>query len=117
MRRLSWTSFVIVVLLSLGIQTSGQAEPKPISHDLFDFINSTKISLDDAIKIAEQTVSGKLIRATIEPKGNVSYYKIVLADKNSRSLTYIRIDPNTGKVQSLRTYRADWRPRPITKSH
>jgi uncharacterized membrane protein YkoI len=117
MRRLSWTSFVIVVLLSLGIQTSGQAEPKPISRDLFDFINSTKISLDDAIKIAEQTVSGKLIRATIEPKGNVSYYKIVLADKSSRSLTYIRIDPNTGKVQSLRTYRADWKPRSITKSH
>lgn len=117
MQRLSWISFTLVALLSLGIQTNGQAEPKPITHDLFDFLNNAKISLDDAIKVAEQTVSGKLIRATIEPKGSVSYYKIVLADKSSRSLTYIRIDSITGKVQSLRTYRIDAKAHTLTKTH
>ncbi len=115
MRRVSWATLGFIALFSLGLQAISQADPKPITHDLFDFLNNAKIPLDEAIKIAEQTVSGKLIRATIEPKGTVSYYKIVLADKSSRSLTYIRIDPITGKIQSLRTYRAELKPHTVTK--
>jgi len=94
----------LVLLLTLGQVSS--ASPSP-GRDLFAILAGTKISLDDAIQVAEKTVSGTTVKAELENDSHPNTYRVVIADSSSRTLTYLKIDSTTGAVLDLRTYRAD----------
>ncbi len=103
-------SFGVGVLWSLGglVQadnTPASSHPRPIPN-LFGMLATAKISLDDAIKTAEQTVAGKLVKAEADSTSSPQSYRITLADVGTRTMTYVKVDANTGKVLGTRTYRA-----------
>jgi hypothetical protein len=81
--------------------------PAAQKQDVFAAMASTKITLDDAIQTAEHTVTGKLLKAGLDSDGTSIAYKIAIADSNTRTVTYFKIDPATGKVVDSRTLHPD----------
>jgi hypothetical protein len=83
------------------------AAPAAQKQDVFAAMASTKITLDDAIQTAEHTVTGKLLKAGLDSDGTSIAYKIAIADSNTRTVTYFKIAPATGKVVDSRTLHPD----------
>lgn len=94
----------LILTFALGTATA---------HDLFTALADTKITLDDAIHTAEQMVAGKLVKANLDIHSTPFTYKVAIADSNTRTITYIKVDPNSGKVLTSKTYHTD---KPIKKT-
>lgn len=100
--RLALTSVIGGALL---VSSMGYALADPAAKpDLFALLAIPKISLDDAIKTAEQTVSGKLVKAELNNDSHPNTYRVAIADSDSRTITSIRIDTRTGKVLGTKVY-------------
>ncbi|WMP18734.1 PepSY domain-containing protein [Thiothrix lacustris] len=78
-------------------------------QDIFVALNTTKITLDDAIQTAEHTVTGKLLKATLDGDNTSLVYKIAIADGNTHTITALTIDTITGKVLDSKTFHTDKR--------
>ncbi|MEB4591614.1 PepSY domain-containing protein [Candidatus Thiothrix sp. Deng01] len=81
--------------------------PAPAKQDIFATLSTTKISLDDAIKTAEQTVSGKLVKAELDSDSSPNTYRVAIADSGNRTVTFMKIDSSTGKMLGSKVYRPD----------
>lgn len=99
----------VVLMTAMGYASANPAAAAPAQkkQDIFTTLASTKVSLDDAIKTAEHTVSGKLVSADLGNDGKSSSYRIAIADNNSRTLTFMKIDAASGKVLASRVYHPD----------
>lgn len=113
---LTFLSIGLLVCLAEFAQadnTPTTARPRLVSN-LFGMLTTAKVSLDEAIQTAEQTVAGKLVKAETDSTSSPNSYKIAIADTNTHTITYIKIDASTGKVLSTRT----WHPHsPNPKVH
>lgn len=81
--------------------------PAPAKQDIFATLSSVKISLDDAIKTAEQTVPGKLVKAELDSDSSPNTYRVAIADSGNRTVTFMKIDSSTGKMLGSKVYRPD----------
>lgn len=87
---------------------SAAPAPAKARPDLFAALAGTQVSLDDAIKTAEQTVTGgKLVKAELDISTTPTAYKVALADSSNRTVTYVKVDASTGKVLTSKVYRPD----------
>lgn len=78
------------------VTTAAPAPAKKLG--LFAALAIAKVSLDDAIKTAEQAVPGKLVSAVLGNDSNPNTYRIGIADSSKRTVTYVGVDSSTGKV-------------------
>ena len=94
----------LLLITTMGYVSAAPATAKP---DMFTTLANTKVSLDDAIKTAEQTVSGKLVKAEMDSDSSPNTYKIAIADNSSRTVTFMKIDSTSGKVLASKVYHPD----------
>jgi hypothetical protein len=97
----------LILAFTLGYAAANPTPPAIPQKDVFSVLATTKISLDDAIHTAEQTVAGTLIRASLNTVRSPTIYKIAIADSNTHTITDIKVDPVSGRVVSSKTYHTD----------
>lgn len=97
----------LLLMTSMGYASANPTPPAQKRPDIFAALEITKVSLDDAIKTAEHTVAGKLVSADMGNDGKSSFYRVAVADNNSRTLTFMKIDATNGKVLASKVYHPD----------
>lgn len=97
----------LILASVLGCAVANPTTSALKGKDLFTTLASTRITLDEAIQTAEHTVSGKPVKATLDGDTTPAAYRVAIADSNTRTVTYIKIDSITGKVVDSRTYHTD----------
>jgi uncharacterized membrane protein YkoI len=66
-------------------------------------MENAKVSLTEAIHIAERQGNGQAISAEYEFKnGNPAYYEVKVLGNDGQKLTQYELDPNTGKVKEVK---------------
>ena len=88
-------SNLMVGALVLVLAASGASAAKA-KHDI-NVLAVTKLSLTDAIGIAEKEGSGKAVDAELEA-GKAPYYAVEVLSSDGKKLTEYKLDANTGKV-------------------
>jgi uncharacterized membrane protein YkoI len=84
---LSWT------VLS-GLTTGPQGAVQEVQS-----LTQAKVSLPDAIRVAEQTAHGRAVSAVYElGSSSPPYYEVKVLHEDGRKLTRYELNPNTGKV-------------------
>lgn len=99
-------AFAVSVASANPVNSATAAPATQAKQNVFTLLTNTKITLDDAIKAAEKSVSGSLIGAELSREGSPSY-RVVLADTNSRTLTFVKVDASNGKILSSRVTHPD----------
>jgi hypothetical protein len=100
----------LILVAALGCTSANAAStttPATPKQDMFAALEATKITLDEAIQTAEHTVTGKLLKATLDGDNTSLVYKIAIADSNTRTITALTVDTITGKVLDSKTFHAD----------
>ncbi len=108
MNAISLTATFCALFLGLlvGVVSADPFVPlKPeavVKQDIFTALGKVQVSLDDAIKAAEKTVFGQTIKAELSYDSSPPVYRVAIADVNSRTITFIKVDAGTGNVLSSR---------------
>jgi uncharacterized membrane protein YkoI len=88
-------STVVVGTVALILAASAASAAKA-KHDL-NVLADVKVSLTDAIRIAEQEGNGKAVDAQLEA-GKAPHYAVEVLSGDGKKLTEYKLDANTGKV-------------------
>lgn len=106
-----FTLFSGLVLASvLGVASAAPISAAPTTakaQDVFAALDATKISLEDAIKTAENSVAGKPTKAILDEKSIPAAYRVAITDSAKRTVTVVKIDSVTGKILDSRVYHPD----------
>jgi len=95
-------STALVAALAMGFAVSA-AQSADATHEEAALSNA-KVSLSQAIGMAEQQGSGQAISAEYEPKkGAAGHYEIKVLSSDGTKLVKYRLSPTTGKVTSGRS--------------
>ena len=97
-----WMGGVLLSLITLSARADS-AVPRQLPS-VFNAIAKTHVTLDEAIRTAEQTIGGTLVKAELDQTTSPDCYRVDIADANSRTVTALKIDTDTGKVLSTKTY-------------
>lgn len=90
------TTLLATVLVALGLSTNAMAGSN--EKEQLAAINAAKISLSDAILLAEQEVGGRAVEAEVDDhRDEVFYYEIEVITPDGVEKE-VRIDMNTGKI-------------------
>jgi uncharacterized membrane protein YkoI len=90
-------STALLAALAMGFAVSA-AQSANATHEEAALSNA-KVSLNQAIGMAEQQGSGQAISAEYEPhKGAAGHYEIKVLSSDGTKLVKYRLSPNTGKV-------------------
>lgn len=68
-------------------------------------VNKTKVSLSQAITLAEQSLQGKATKAELEQEHNALVYEVEVVSKNQ--VSDVRVDSMNGKILSSTKDTAD----------
>lgn len=83
--------------LALGFAITG-AQAANTAHEE-EALSNAKVSLTQAIGIAEKQGSGQAVSADYTPKsGHMGYYDIKVLSSDGSKLTKYRVSPSTGKI-------------------
>ena len=90
-------SSVTLGLVTMILAAGGAAAN---SSDAVQALSSAKLSLTDAIGIAEKEGNGKAVDAEIESaKAGQAQYAVEVLSSDGKQLTEYKLDANTGKIQ------------------
>jgi uncharacterized membrane protein YkoI len=81
------------------ILTIGAAQASDSARHEAQALSNAKISLTDAVRIAEKQGNGQAVSAEYELKGgNPAYYEVKVLSNDGQKLTKYEINPASGKV-------------------
>ncbi len=83
---------VVAMIFAGGAATANDA-------DQVQALNSAKLSLTDAIRMAEKEGNGKAVDAEIEATKGQTQYAVEVLSSDGKKLTEYKLDANTGKIQ------------------
>lgn len=90
----------LLVTAAAAVLTIGAAQASDSARHEAEAISNAKISLTEAIRLAEKQGNGQAISAEYELKsGNPAYYEIKVLGNDGQKLTKYEISPATGKVK------------------
>jgi uncharacterized membrane protein YkoI len=94
---------VMAALLAVSsLVAIGAAQATDTARHEAQAMEKAKISLTEAIHIAERQGNGQATSAEYEFKsGNPAYYEIKVLRNDGQKLTKYELDPNTGKVKEV----------------
>jgi len=93
------TKFLVAAAVSSVLAIATAQASDSAKHEA-ESISSAKVSLTDAIHMAEKQGNGQAISAEYEFKGgNPAYYEIKVLRNDGKKLTKYELSPSTGKVK------------------
>jgi uncharacterized membrane protein YkoI len=94
------TTSVLVLAAVSSVLAAGAAQASESAKHEAEALSNAKISLTDAIRMAEKHGNGQAISADFDFKGgNPAYYEIKVLRDDGKKLTKYELDPNTGKIK------------------
>lgn len=99
--------YLTAALLSLSITIIGSVYAANIMKNENDAlaIRTTKISLSQAVSIAEQQVAGKAVRAELEENNDHLVFDVEVVQ--GQKVMDVEVDPTSGKILSTTEDKAD----------
>jgi len=92
-----------LVLAASSVLAVGSAFAADTARHEAQAMEKAKISLTQAIHMAERQGNGQAISAEYEFKnGNPAYYEVKVLRDDGQKLTEYQLDPNTGKVKEVK---------------
>jgi uncharacterized membrane protein YkoI len=92
-----------MLLAASSLLALGAAQASDSARHEAQAMEKAKISLTEAIHMAERQGNGQAISAEYEFKnGDPAYYEVKVLRDDGRKLTEYQLDPNTGKVKEVK---------------
>jgi uncharacterized membrane protein YkoI len=96
------TSSALVLTAVSALLAGGIAQASDSARHEAQSIANAKVSLTEAIHMAEKTGNGQAISAEYEFKGgNPAYYEVKVLRNDGAKLTKYELSPSTGKVKEV----------------
>jgi uncharacterized membrane protein YkoI len=90
-------AIALLAVLTMGFAVGASQAADPAREDAA--LSNAKVSLNQAITVAEEQGSGQAIGADYVPKsGTMGYYAVKVLSTDGQKLTDFRINPNNGRV-------------------
>jgi uncharacterized membrane protein YkoI len=90
---------MLLTTAAAALLTIGAAQASDSARHEAQSLSNARISLTEAIRLAEKQANGQAISAEYELKGgNPAYYEIKVLSSDGQKLTRYEISPATGKV-------------------
>ena len=90
-------AIALAVALAMGCAVTGAQAANPAREDAT--LSNAKVSLNDAINLAEKQGSGQAVTADYTPKkGTMGHYDVKVLSNDGTKLTEYRVSTATGKV-------------------
>jgi uncharacterized membrane protein YkoI len=92
-----------MLLAASSLLAFGAAQASDSARHEAQAMEKAKISLTEAIRMAEKQGNGQAISAEYEFKnGDPAYYEVKVLRDDGQKLTEYQLDPNTGKVKEVK---------------
>ena len=92
-----------LLLAASSVLAMGAAFASDSARHEAQAMEKAKLSLTEAIRVAERQGNGQAISAEYEFKnGNPAYYEVKVLRNDGQKLTQFELDPNTGQVKEVK---------------
>ena len=92
-----------LLLAASSVLAMGAAFASDSARHEAQAMEKAKLSLTEAIRVAERQGNGQAISAEYEFKnGNPAYYEVKVLRNDGQKLTQYELDPNTGQVKEVK---------------
>lgn len=104
-RKLAFAGLAAIPL-AFGVATLAKADKHSNEVNETQAVMNAKISLADAIKVAETEAKGKAVDSGVADENGVVSYDVEIVGQNGKR-TDVLVDPQTGKVLKMAAAEAD----------
>ncbi len=104
-RKLAFAGLAAVPLM-IGVATLAKADKHGNETIETETLMNAKISLADAIKVAETEAKGKAVDSGVNDEGGVVGYEVEVVGQDGKR-TDVLVDPQTGKVLKMAAAETD----------